>query len=453
MASTGLAAWEKHFADKGDVDVVINKTTTLKPVGKYPAVTIQPGDVVMLKALKNKKEYLSYSSGTGANPIAWLPVIYKKKEYLCTIANMAKPSTTGKIDYALQTSKLLSGAKTETLDIFGQTNVECAVFTRPSDLVNSALSYIKTNKLLNRNLNFKKSLINYFESDKYDEIEWYGDITDGEISEFKYIGEISIALLLLKRKMGSISGTNPFSGKTVKKIIYPLSEAFKGADSIAELSDGTRIPISSKAGKGSAAAFWGNMFPDIIANKKYRPTGSVFARLYEAADAVDVTTPKALATGAKKIIYEYGVRNILKMGKNKIKDTYQVFREFVQYDKISDYSPEVRLVYNTLERKMKEVGDTIALKNLDASTTVFFSRLITNEINSDKQMLNIAKAIAGNKKYYQMTLDLSTLKKGKLEFTATASGSGEIEFQQAKSAYGDINAKQGTLNFYIKPPK
>ena len=124
---------------------------------------------------------------------------------------------------------------------------------------------------------------------------------------------------------------------------------------------------------------------------------------------------------------------------------------FPSHDKFTDYSPEVRTVYKTLEKKMKEVGDVTALKNLDASTTVFFARQITNEINSDKKALSIAKEIVGNKQYYQMTLDLGTLKKGTLEFIGTASGAGDIEFQQAKSAYGDINAKQGTLNFYIKP--
>lgn len=451
MASTGLAAWKKHFSGKGDLQVVVNKPTNLKPMGKYPSIAVQPGEIVTLKALKNDKEYLSYAEGKGANPIAWLPVVYKSKNYLCTIANMAKPSATGRIDLKLQTSKLISGAKTETLDIFGQKDIECAVFSNTNDIVRLSLSYINSNTLLNRNLNFKKSLVNYFESGEYDRIKWYGDVSEGEVSEFKYIGELSIALLLLKNKSSVISGTNPFKGKKVKRVIYPLSESFRGADSIAELADGTKIPISSKAGKGSAASFWANMFPSIIEYPKYRPKGSIFGRLYESAKDVGVTNEKALATGAKKIIYEYGIRNILRLDKKIIQNTYKVFEEFVKYDKLGDYSPEVRTVYKTLEKKMKEVGDATALKNLDASTTVFFSRQITNEINADKKALNIAKEIVGNKQYYQMTLDLGTLRKGTLEFRGTASGAGDIEFQQAKSAYGDINAKQGTLNFYIKP--
>lgn len=453
MASTaGLATWKKYFEGKGDIDVVLKKKTTLKPVGKHPAVTVDEGETILLKSLKNEKDYLSYAGGkTGPKVIAWIPIVYKNKEYLCTIENMGKPSKSGKIDLKLQTSNMLSKGKRVTMELFGEENVDCAVFTKASDLASSCNSYIKTNKLLDKAENFKKSLIEYFDSSSHDKIKWKGTITNGELAEFaKYIGEVCTGLILLENKTSIIGGSNPFAGKKVKRMIYPMSESFKGADSVAELSDGTLIPISSKAGTGAAASFFGNLFLKIVDNQKFRPSGTVLKKLYESAAEVGVGDERTLRNGAKKIIYEYGIRNILGIGKNKLKDTYTVFDEFKKFDKITQYSPEVRLVFSALESKMKNVGDKVALDRLDESTTVFFCKTIANEMNSDTKSMDLMMKILGEKAYYQFNLDLNEVKKGNLKFNAVKSGGGSLKIIGTKSAYTNIDASQGTLNYIIE---
>ena len=449
MASTaGLATWKKYFEGKGDVPVVLKKATTLKPVGKHAAVSLREGEIVTLKSLKNEKEYLSYAGGkTGPKVVAWIPVEYDKKKYLCTIENMSKPSKTGRIDLKLQTSNMLSRAKITRLDIFGEKDVDCAVFSRASDLAESCNAYIRTNKLLDKNKNFKKSLEKYFDSNNHVKIELIGAIDDGEIAEFKYLGEVCIGIILLENKAAqAISGPNPFVGKKIKRMIYPLSESFKGADVIAETGDGDMIPLSLKAGAGAAASFFGNLYPIVAKNKKYRPNGSVIKKIWEAATNIGATEKNP-----KKIVYEYGIRNILDLGESKIRDTYKVFEEFKKYDKMSEYSPDVRVVYSALEKKMKELGDKVALDRLDASTTVFFCKNIANEFNADPKSVDAAMAALGEKNFYQINLNVNSVKSGSLEFTATKVPGqvSSFEMQGTKSAYTNIDASQGTLNYIL----
>lgn len=456
MASTGLEAWKRHFAGKGDIDVALKKATKLKlPNGKDSSVIVPIKGIVTLKGLKNEKEYLSYSSGMGRNPTAWLPVKYEKKDYLCTIDSFAKPGAGGKADYGLQTGKVLGAATPVIMDLYNKKDVTCAVFKSADEIVNIATRYIKKNNLIT-NAVFKKSLMKYLESGEYDRIEWSGNVSDNEIAEFKYIGELSIALAIMSGKNRVISGTNPFVGKKVKRVIYPLSESFRGVDCIMELTDGSKIPISSKSakgdeGKGAAASFWENVYPEIINDPKNRPKNSIFDKIYTSAMAIG-------DAGGKKpksihIVYEYGIRHILKLGKSVIADTSKVYEEFAKYDKLTDYSTDVRKVYMALKEKMTILKDETALKNLDASTTVFFAGQINMDLNEDEKMKKIIKRILANKDYYQMTLNLSELRKGNFKFRGVHSGEGEIEFQKARSAYNDITAKHGTINFYIIPPK
>jgi len=127
-----------------------------------------------------------------------------------------------------------------------------------------------------------------------------------------------------------------------------------------------------------------------------------------------------------------------------------VFDEFKKFDKITQYSPEVRLVFSALESKMKNMGDKVALDRLDESTTVFFCKTIANEMNSDTKSMDLMMKILGEKAYYQFNLDLNEVKKGNLKFNAVKSGGGSLKIIGTKSAYTNIDASQGTLNYIIE---
>ena len=461
MASTaGLSSWEKYFKGKGDFDCLLKRNVTLKPnSARGTPISLTKGTIVkfLCSLIKTRADYLSYAPPTKKNQSvsskvnAWIPVKYDNKKYLCDMDSLAKPVKTGNIDLALQTSNLLESTPSQKVNIFGYTNIDSAVFKKAADLAKSAKQYINTNRLLDSYPNLKKSLEEYFDGKDYTSINWIRPISDFEIAQFsKYIGEVCIGLVLLSGKTSALHGKSPFTGKRITRMIYPLSQSFKGADSVAELNDGKMIPISSKAGEGAAASFFGNLFLLVVDNPKYRPNGSIMKKIYDAAKSVGVISEQTLKTGVKKIIYEYGIRNILELSKTDVPDTYQVFSEFKKFDKVTQYSPSVRKAFTAIKAKMTAEGDKLAVQKLDESTTVFFCKMIAQKMNNDLPTMKVMTEILGQKPYYQVNLDVSKVKKGELSFSIVEAAGGSVVMIGNKSSYNNIDASQGTISYKIK---
>jgi hypothetical protein len=117
---------------------------------------------------------------------------------------------------------------------------------------------------------------------------------------------------------------------------------------------------------------------------------------------------------------------------------------------MTEYSPNVRKAYTAIERKMKEVKDTLAVSKLDESTTVFFCKQISDEMNSDPKTMKVVEELLGQKAYYQVNLNVSAVKKGELSFTILKSSGGSVVIVGNKSSYNNIDASQGTINYRIK---
>jgi hypothetical protein len=455
MASSGLEAWKKHYSGKGDVSTVVKTSTTTYLPNNKRGPTLEQGTTVVVQSL-TEKEYLSYvrGSGSGTKVNAHVPIKVGSKTLLCSFNDLAKPREgTGTIDLHLQTVFTVAGASQKEIDIAGYKNVQCAIFKSGSSLRSIVVANLKTNKLLDTVPAFKKSVITYFEGTDATKIKWLGAVGDSEKAQFaKYLGEVVIGLALLEKK-NVITGTNPFINKTVKEFIIPMSDSFPGADSFCRMSDGTLIPISNKADAGAKASFWSNIFAPLYEHPEYLKgkTSSVVGKLYTAAKTIGIATSTAAAKSAKSVVYEYGIREVLGMKTSEIKNTYQVYEEFKKYDKVTDYSPEVRLVYNKLKGVMKSVDDQTALRNLDSSTTVFFSKMIAEGLNTDAGSFEIAKKIIGGKKYYQANMNVRALKnEGRIHFDMVQSGETSIVFIGTKSPYTNIEASQGTVNYELK---
>jgi hypothetical protein len=454
MASTaGLAAWQKYFAGKGQIDTTLKKMTkTFLPDNK-PGPVLPAGTVVSVLPLKDSKEYMSYvrSKGTGPKVNAHIPIVYNRKTLLCSLDDMSKPREGKTVDLKLQTVNLVKGARIEKFDIMGYEDVECATFKSVSEFQKIVLTNLANNKLLDTVMPFKKSVLSYFGSNDPSRIKWMGTVGDGEKQQFaKYLGEIAIGFALLANKK-VIAGTNPFVNRRVDKFILPLDEAFPGADSLFLLKDGTFIPVSSKANVGAAASFFANILLPAIKNTKYLKKNSVFKEIYETAISLGMADEKKLKAGGKRIVYEYGLREILKVPKSALKDTYQVYEEFRKYKNLPDYSTEVRNVYNKLKMLMEARKDNTALQNLDASTTVFLCREIARKLNDDVESMNQMKNIIGGKKFFQANLNTTKLfKAGEIEFKMIESGDAFLTIIGNKSPYNNIEATQGTLNYVLK---
>lgn len=447
MASTkGFSQWKKYYKGKGNLDLPVKSKTKLKALSGNQIKEIQQGEIITLLEIKEDKEYYSYASSNSSTATAWLPVMYKGKKYLCNTDSMSKPKEGGSMDFKLQTKNLIENGTKKKYDLMGQTGVDCVVFKTSDDLRKNCLEYIKKNKLLDSAMNFKSSIIKYFSSKDPSKIQWIGAVSDQEIQQFKYLGEVAIGLVLLEGKTACITGNPPF--KKAKEIIFPLDESFAGADSFVMDQSGEIYPISSKTGKGAAASFWSNIFPKIMQNEKYRKS-TILKDIYDASKAIGINSPEQLKTAGKKIIYEYGVRNLLNVTKKELINTYSVYEEFAKHDDITKYSPSVRVVFNKLKEEMKTAKDESALKNLDESTTVFFCKTIARMMNEDKKTMDIILTILCQKNYYQANQDMNELKKGNIKFDIVTSGGGKVKMIGTKSAYTNIAAPQGTINYEI----
>lgn len=454
MASTaGLSAWKKYFSGKGDLTTVTKKsTTTFLPNGKTGPV-LEQGTTVLVQSI-TEKEYLSYVRGKGTGPKvnAHIPVKVRGKVVLCSLDDLAKPREGSTIDLKLQTINLVQGAKKKNIDLMGYKGIECAVFTTGTELRSIVITNLQKNKLLDTVPAFKKSMIDYFKGKDASNIKWMGTVSDGEKAQFaKYVGELVIGLVLLENKQ-VIRGQNPFAGKRLKEFIVPLDESFPGADSVMRLADNKLVPVSSKADAGAKASFFANILAPLFEHPEYiGTTKSVVKDIYTAAKSVGITTSADASRGAKKIVYEYGVRSVLGVGASQLRNTYQVFDEFKKYDKLTQYSPEVRSVYNKLQALMEREGDITAIKNLDSSTTVFLSKNIADRLNEDKNSLDVIMKILGAKSYYQANMDVTALKRnGDISFSMVLSGEAKINFIGTKSAYTNLDASQGTVNYELK---
>lgn len=450
MASTkGFSQWKKYYKGKGKIDLVLKKSVGLKTLDGKAGPNVSMGEVVTLLELKSDDEYYKYATTKTQNAIAWLPVEYKGKKYLCNIDVMSKPKETGGItDFKLQTSNLIKGGDTKKYDLMGYDDVECKVFTSATTLKNSCLKYIESNKLLDQNLNLKKSLVDYFKSSDHSKIKWNAGISENEIAQFKYLGEVAIGLVLLSKKTQSIKGNAPFK-TSVKEIIFPIDESFAGADSFVKTSDGKIYPISSKLDIGAAASFWVNIFPKIMADRKYQ-TSTILKELCECAKNLGITNEKAIKTGAKKLVYEYGVRKLLKMTKTEMPSSYTLYEEFYKFDDFKKYSPPTQSAFLKLKKMMDTLNDETALKNLDSSTTVFFSKQIASSLNKDKKAIDDILTVLAQKSYYQANQNMKSLINGIVEFDVTVSGGATIDFIGTKSSYRNIEASQGTVNYILR---
>lgn len=464
MASTGgISAWRKYYKGKGEVQTVVKSTsikvsTPSKPA-TFQSLSIQ-GEVVTVDNL-TEDQVLSYLTTVPrpGQPISEkakirVPATIKGRRYLVDIDDLSKPKETGSSDYKLQSANLINGAPKVRINLLGHEDVECAVFKSTGELCRIVKTNLQANRLLDQNPNFKKSLINYFSGTDFTKIKWLDAIDDSEKNQFaKYIGELVVGLIVLSGKASSnITGTNPFTGRTVRSFVLPLDESFPGADSAFELQDGSYVPVSSKANAGAAASLFSNILSYVVKNPSILQSRETWIKkLYDAATSVGVTDERGLKTASKKIVYEAGMRHILKLDSKTVPNTYQVYQDFKATDDMTKYSAAGRRAYTALAAAMKADNNDTALRNLDSSTTVFLSKKIADALNADAESIKIMLKILGAKDYYQANLQTTPLlKDGSIQFKMLRSGEATLKIIGTKSGYNSIEASQGTLNYELK---
>jgi hypothetical protein len=467
MSTLGYGAYKKYFKTA--------TTTTIKSAGSFlidlktlNKTPIAIGEVVQVLTVSDPIKYLAKPPASGGyiseQATMRLPVSYKNKNYLIDVNSLTKPNeNTSVIDYGLQSAKLLAHATGNMKilpSLMGEENVAVAEFKKASDLAAVMLTSVKANAQLKRSPNFKKNIEDYLKSGKYTSITWYASVQSLEKKQFaKYMGELVIGLCLLNGNRSVLTGSHPFGNSKVKRFIVPMSESFKGADSAFELDNGEIIPVSSKSAGGAAAGFFGNILSPLMEKPKLLGAGvsksAWISLLYNTARELGFNSAADINNTSKgaslRIIYELGIRHILKLDKKQVPDTYAIYVTFKETDDNSKYTKEAQLVYTKLEAAMKADGNQVALRNLDSSTTVWFCKKISDAMDQDLASMQIIKKVLGVKNYYQANLDLNNLEKtGLIKFNMINSGEANVKLKGDKSAYNVINAKSGTIAFTLK---
>jgi hypothetical protein len=341
----------------------------------------------------------------------------------------------------IQSDKLIKSGKFENR-ILNDQEVRCAVFSRADDLESSILTALSENRNVGPHIH--DAVKDYFNSQNLNKFEWDGSFRDSDINELgKYLGELIIGVIVLRKKTLNKFSQDIFSREVIKEFVVPDDPSFSGVDSAFVKKDGSLIPISSKLGVGAKASFFTNFLPKVI--NKPGLDNSVINDIATAARSINITKSMLDSKkGAKEITYEYGIRKILGIGSNKIRNTYQVFLD-AKKNKITS---EVALVIE--EIKKNPMIDKKVKDQLPMSITAAFSREIARRLNSDKKSIDIVAGVLAGKNFYQANLDINRWKKGEVYFKLLLSGESVVSFIGSKAAINDIDAKQGLVNYELK---
>lgn len=434
MASTGLAKFNKYFKGKKEVNVIA-KGEGGKDVPVYESVTgtkkidtIKDGTpiTVIVGEEFQKRYFIKYKNGMGyiSDNNTGKPLVSKTK-------NNSELLRITAINFA--------GGGNPVKFKFLEKDIDCVEFTSKDQLSKSIIDSMKKVR------GVSDSVRNTFESwlkGNLGDFEWDSGVTPEEINTFGvYFGELFIGLYALANKTNNISPV-PWKGK-VKRFLLPKDPSFSGVDSFLEMEDGEIIPISNKFGIGAAASFFSNLLTKGLLNYKRLPN-CVFKDIVKTTLDIGVTVQDLeKKQKSKQVVYEFGIRYILGLDKKEVKDTYEVFTAI----KTNKPSNEKNLVVSKIFN-FKNVEKQIVEK-LENSVTAFFSRKIADMLENDKISMDTMKEILSGKNYWQANLQEADWKKGKVKYKMINSGSAKLKIIGSKSAIGDIDAKQGMVNYVL----
>jgi hypothetical protein len=219
-------------------------------------------------------------------------------------------------------------------------------------------------------------------------------------------------------------------------------------DSFLVLSDGSIVPVSSKYGVGAKASFFSNLLNKAL--DENLPPRSVIADIADSARKAGISAAALTSKqGSKEIVYEYGIRKILKLPVSAVRNPYAIYTNVKNSGKKdSKLSPEAKKVLDLI----KNSADKKIVEKLPYSMTAFFSRSMAQNLNSDPKSVKAMVEILAGKNFWQANLDIAEWKKGNIKYRMVSSGSASIQIIGSKSAIDDIDAKQGMVNYEVRLP-
>jgi hypothetical protein len=320
-------------------------------------------------------------------------------------------------------------------------------FSNPKTLLNSIKEYLLNKQNVSGPVfsSIENLFFNIENKKRVNAFNWIGDVSVSEKNELaKHLGELLPGIYAFFPNTHSYVFVGKKSVfKNIEKVLIPTSSSFNEIDSIL-ISQDISYPISSKSGVGSKASFFSNLLPYMM-NKK-RINSTILRKLVDIAKSMETGLEKS----AKRIVYEYGIRHILKIPKRIIHDSYKPYIDALKGIPI-EKSPELELVVKKIRMIDKsEAAKKYLTKEYNyAYLTLFFTKRIAKELNDDPKVLSIITSLLNSKNFFQINLNLTKWRRGEVEMRVTVPGKTKVVFEGGKSAYSDIRASQGLINYMI----
>jgi len=443
-ASAGIGKWQGTFANKGIIDTRVkaqpNERVNIMSMDRRHVIhTVKDGHHISVLPMKTYNPWYSVRFlGKNRKPaLGLIPERY-----------VAKPSQKD-ISTHLETATAITFAslgKKQNI-VYIDREVPVLEFTSHTTLQQSILKGLAYAEGKNRDA-AQKAFQAFFRNG-YVNIPWTSETTPDEINRYGVaIGELLPGLLFLSGRASRHIHPMPRVRGRAKKFIIPQQSNFPLIDSLTEFEDGKLLPISSKFGIGAKGSLFTNLMAKGMKHyERFKP--SVFRDLLAIADEIGVTEADLkVGKRAKDIIYNYGLREILKIpkgsGPKAIKDAMSVFTSIRK----GDINDDVVKVLTQI-RDFKNVEPAVLAK-LPLSVTAFFSRYTAVLLNKDKTSIEQCLNILSGTYYWQANLNILKWRKGKVHIDLTASAKARIRFVGNKSAIEDVTANYGLIGYEMK---
>lgn len=481
MATQGIDKWKKYFQNQ-EVETYIkanSKTTrgkshlhTQDNVGNlvkgtllehgHPITVFQRDIYHTTGTFKNMVSVDAGNEGTG-----WVHIdcIDKVKD--------------GKATFQIESTKLINLGDDIIIPVLNeQENVPCKKFTSAEQLAKSIIHGLENEPSVPEYITEQVAQFFYDDIDDSGNLTgdaqfiWNAGISDKEKNQLGvYLGELLIGYMILLKKSVCFANAE-IVAYPVEYFAVPTDPSFPGIDSFVQYKNESNDPnkgkflISSKAGKkGASPSIWSNIMPHMKQNPSQLGDAPTLRKLQQICKAIDGGT----ITGKKsmKYVYRYGVSEILGFtvgpttsdrNQNPIINPDDLYKQLSAgcltnpvYGKVIRKALQVQRSLNSSEFKEASSSSvTSSLRKCGSGMTSFFSRYISDKLNTeDRSKSRMRNAVAG-KKMYQAYLDTTRFRKGQIFFTTKKVTKAELEFTGGKSATDLITATQGTVNYTLK---
>ena len=481
MATKGIDKWKKYFQNQ-EVETYIKANSSNTRNKNYLHTQNDAGNLVRAKRLEHGhpvtifQRDIYHESGTFKNMISvdagnegtgWVHIdcLDKVKD--------------GRATFQIESTKLINLGDDIIVPMLNeQENVPCKKFTSAEQLAKSILHGLENEPSVPEYIT--EQVAQFFYDDVDDtgtltgdaQFVWNAGVSDKEKNQLGvYLGELLIGYMILLKKAVCFANAE-IVAYPVEYFAVPKDPSFPGIDSFIQYKNESNNPnagkylISSKAGKkGASPSVWSNIMPHMKQNPGSLGNSPTLRKLQQICKDVDGGTINGKRS--MRYVYRYGVKEILGFNvgpttsdrsQNPTINPDDLFNQLKSgcltnpvYGKVIRRALQIQTSLSSSNFKEASSSSvTSSLKKCGSGMTAFFSRYISDQLNTDENSKSRMRNAVAGKKMYQAYLDTSKFRKGQIFFSTKKVTTAELEFTGGKSATDLITASQGTVNYTLK---